>query len=86
MSETQLSNYLKPGTKLASVFTVPDPQHGSAAYVVGERDWEAKDITVIEECGQMCMVPWARVEMNSGEVRLVNLANIESVTFPKEQP
>lgn len=83
MNGLPLSHYLIPGTKLAEVITAPDPNFGCATFKLGDESHQAKDITVIEECGQMSMVPWARVELNNGEVRLVNLATVESVTLVK---
>lgn len=45
-----------------------------------------ESITVQTELGQMGRVPWARVLLRNRRVVLVNLAEVESVTFAEPFP
>lgn len=69
-----MSSELKEGVALKEVTikTLSDLPYG------------AKSILVSEQCGQMGMVPWARVETNQGLIVLVNLANVESVVLAEK--
>lgn len=80
-----MSHELKEGVHLNAITTMPDADSGCDTYRVGgsrlSENGTARitDIVVMEQTGQMAMVPWAGVSFSDGRVVLVNLANVESV-------
>ncbi|RKX64538.1 MAG: hypothetical protein DRP42_06225 [Tenericutes bacterium] len=46
----------------------------------------AKTIEVVTVYGQMARVPWAKVTLKDGTIKMVNLALVEVVTLMKEEP
>lgn len=76
-----MSNELTEGVELQQIVGLYDPQEGTGIWVVGENPGQCKRIVVVEQRGQMSMVPWAKMEMRDGTVTLINLANVEGVTL-----
>ncbi|MDP1931947.1 MAG: hypothetical protein Q8L60_10865 [Gammaproteobacteria bacterium] len=80
-----MSHELKEGVKLKSV-SGPVDKNGDQIYLrIGDRPMQYRSIVVVEQAGQMGMVPWAKGVTNSGEVTLVNLALMESVILEQGQ-
>lgn len=81
-----MSHELKEGVELQCVQGPFDNEGEGIFLILGDSDWKCSRITVVEQCGQMGMVPWAKCERNNGEIVLVNLALMESVvTKAKDQ-
>jgi len=72
------------GTELEAVWW----NECSLGYIIaGEEDSEyhAESIVVETVYGQMARVPWAKVTLKNGTIRMINLALVEEVIM-KEKP
>jgi hypothetical protein len=73
-----MSNELHEGAALKAVHVSE-----TLSYVVDFPDVEhvvsCKSIVVVVQSGRMSGVPWAKVELETGAIILINLANVESV-------
>ena len=78
-------NELKEGTELETVVgSIPNEDGDVAVWTVNPAYptmMTCTRITVTEQSGHLAAVPWARCEHESGEIELVNLATVESVTL-----
>lgn len=79
-----MSHELKEGVKLKSVAGPTGPDGDHILMCIGDNPYQCKAITVVEQPGQMSMVPWAKAEQNNGSTLLINLALMESVTLLNE--
>ncbi len=75
---------LEEGVQLERVISLPNGNEGCTIYKLGKHSFECTEIVVIMENGQMAGVPWAKCTTNTGEVKLINLANAEAVRLLDE--
>lgn len=81
-----MSYELKEGLHLESVVGPQGPDGEQVFFMLGDsnRAHFCSEIFVVEQPGQMGMVPWAKAIRNDGKVELVNLALMESVTIKRQ--
>ena len=76
-------NELKEGTEISHIVGgIPNEDGLPVMWMIGgQGSTSCTRITVSMQSGQMSGIPWARCELESGLVEMVNLATVESVTL-----